>query len=96
MSKAAKECLDTLINSLCLAIRLQMICRTHPEFNTSYLEKLPPKVASEDLIAIGHQSRGHTMESVHSSEENLGNASGSEWMVKPHEVCILREEINYH
>jgi hypothetical protein len=28
-------------------------------------------------------------------EEHLGNAGNGEWVSKPHEMCILRKEINH-
>ena len=52
LSKAVKESLDTLVNTLYLAISLRVVSCAQSYFRTCTPEQLLPEVACEDRVSV--------------------------------------------
>jgi hypothetical protein len=52
MNIVAQVSLQTLVEALCLTIRLRVVGRAAAEFDFSKFEQLSPKMAGEDAVSI--------------------------------------------
>jgi hypothetical protein len=94
MSKAAKECFETLIYPLGLSICLRMVGGAEMQGGASHFEQQLPKGACEDLVTITDDRLWQAVETKHLIHEQLGDCCSCEWMFERQEVGKLGKGVD--
>ena len=94
--KAAKKCLDALVDTLYLTVRLWMVGEAELKLGVCCLEQIFPKVTGKYAVAVGDNSSRKTVKAIHLVHENLGNRGCCKRMAQWNEVGKLGELIHHY
>lgn len=96
MAKASQISFKTLVNSFCLAIRLRVIRRTHPQKGSRSTEKLLPESTSEHTVRIRYDRFRHTVEFVDIVHESSSYCGSRKRMRQGNKMGISRKLVDDH
>jgi len=80
MDEAAEVRLQTLVDSLRLAVRLWVVCRAHGQCGLVNAKELAPEHTGEDAITVTDDVCWQPMKTVDVVQECLSHLLRSEWM----------------